>query len=353
MPAARPVQRPPGARLAVLGGDGSVHHVPRAELARFLSPGDVVVVNDAATVPASLRGVHVESGGEIELRLAARRSLDPRDPHAWRALLFGAGDHRTPTEERASPPTVALFDRLALGPLTARIVRVEHARLVDVRFEGSAASVWEGIARHGRPVQYAHVPEPLATWDVWTAIAGPPVAVEAPSAGFVLDWALLRALAARGVHVASLTHAAGLSSTGDPLLDALLPLDEPYHVPAATALAVGCALRDGRRVVAIGTTVVRALESAALAGARVRAGHGVATLRLSADAPPRVVSALLSGTHEPGTSHYALLEGFVEPRLLARVTAEMTALGYRTHEFGDSMLAERRPRARAVARAAA
>jgi S-adenosylmethionine:tRNA ribosyltransferase-isomerase len=219
---------------------------------------------------------------------------------------------------------------------------VVRPRLCDVVFEGPPSRVWEGIARHGRPVQYAHLPEPLATWDVWTPIAGPPVAVEAPSAGFALDWALLGALRARGVEIVSLTHAAGLSSTGDSELDALLPLDEPYHVPAGTALAVHRAHEEARRVVAIGTTVVRALESAGLPEGRVRAGRGLAQNRLSAEAPPRVVTAMLSGTHEPGTSHYALLEAFVEPAVLARATDEMSARGYLTHEFGDSVLVERR-----------
>lgn len=330
------------ARLVVIGASGAPRFTLRRELAGFLGRGDVLVVNDAATVPASLRGTHLESGRDVELRLAARRALDARDVCAWRALLFGAGDHRTPTEHRPPAPRVSVGDRLALGPLVARVTRVEHARLCDVVFEGTFGSIWEGIARHGRPVQYAHVPLPLETWDVWTPIAGPPVAVEPPSAGFALDWALLSSLADRGVEVVSLTHAAGLSSTGDSVLDALLPLDEPYDVPARTALAVDRARAEGRRVVAVGTTVVRALESAASEGGRLRAGRGLARLRLSAEQGPRVVTAILSGTHEPGTSHYRLLEGFAPAAALRRATEQMSALGYRTHEFGDSMLVERR-----------
>lgn len=339
--ASRPTQRPPDARLLVLDAAGTVRHVPRHRVAQLFGRGDVIVVNDAATVPASLRGHHVGTGAGVELRLAVRTSIDARDPHRWTAVVFGEGDHRTPTEQRPLPPALEAGDTLVVGPLVARVEHVRRPRLVEISFDGSAAHVWEGIARHGRPVQYAHVPEPLATWDVWTAVAGPPVAVEPPSAGFVLDWALLRALSERGVEVVSLTHAAGLSSTGDPSLDALLPLDEPYHVPAATALVVQRAVRQGRRVVAIGTTVVRALESAARDGGRIHAGDGIATLRLSANVRPRVVTAILSGTHEPGTSHYALLEAFADPLHLARAASEMETLGYRTHEFGDSMLVER------------
>src|SRR5262249_14240194 len=151
------------------------------------------------------------------------------------AVAFGAGDHRTRTEDRAPPPPLAAGDRLALGPLRATVLGTRgHPRLVDVRFDGSADTVWEGIAGHGRPIQYAHVPEPRALWDVWTRLAALPVAFEPPSAGFVLDWALLDALRARGIGFATLTHAAGISSTGDPALDARLPFDEPYRLPPAT-----------------------------------------------------------------------------------------------------------------------
>ena len=83
-----------------------------------------------------------------------------------------------------------------------------------------------------------YVPDPLAIWDTWTRIASQPVAFEAPSAGFILDWALIGALRARGAAFATLTHAAGISSTGDAELDRLLPLDEPYGIPASTATLI-------------------------------------------------------------------------------------------------------------------
>src|SRR5436305_7547661 len=130
-------------------------------------------------------------------------------------------------------------DELALGPLRAKVLGLQgHARLLSLRFEGTVDAIWAGIAQHGKPIQYAHVPQPLALWDVWTRVAALPVAFEPPSAGFVLDWALLSALKARGVGFATLTHAAGISSTGDDALDRRLPLDEPYHLPATTVRAV-------------------------------------------------------------------------------------------------------------------
>ena len=335
-------QRPPDARLLVVRADGRIDHRRRADLADVLHPGDLLVANDAATIPASLAGTHERSGSPVEVRLAGRRSLAVDDVHRFTAILFGAGDHRTRTEDRAAPPDVRPTDALRLGPLRARVVtRCGHPRLIEVEFEGDADAIWAGIARHGKPIQYAHMVEPLALWDVWTRVAALPVAFEPPSAGFVLDWQLLGALAARGIGFATLTHAAGISSTGDAVLDALLPFDEPYHIPAATVGAIAQARVHGARVVALGTTVTRALEHAAVRDRRgLRSGHGVATQRIGASSTLRVVDAIVSGTHEPGTSHHQLLRAFTDAATLERVDAELDREGYLTHEFGDSVLIE-------------
>lgn len=341
--AATPAQRPRGAKLLVVDRDGGMTHAPRAQLAHHLRPGDLLVANDAATLPASLRGVHEATGQAVEVRLASRRSLAVGDVREFTAVLFGGGDHRTPTEHRPLPPAVAPGDRLRLGPLAATVLRTcSHPRLLALRFDGEPDAIWAGIARHGRPVQYAHVPQPLALWDVWTRVAALPVAFEPPSAGFVLDWSLLSALKARGVGFATLTHAAGLSSTGDPELDARLPLPEPYFIPPATLDAIREARWNGGRVVALGTTVTRALEHAAAAG-ELRAGPGVADQRIGAATPLRVVDAIVSGTHEPGTSHYELLRAFAPDAVLERAAAQLEAHDYLTHEFGDSVLIEAAP----------
>ena len=335
-----PVQRAAQAKLLVVDAAGRLRHAPRAQLAYFLRPGDLLVANDAATLPASLAGVHSRTGGAVEVRLAGRRSLAVDDVRDFTAVVFGAGDWRTRTEDRPAPPALFPGDRLALGPLAATVLRLQgHPRMVLLRFDGEADAIWAGIARHGRPIQYAHVPSPLALWDVWTRVAALPVAFEPPSAGFVLDWALLSALKARGVGFATLTHAAGISSTGDEALDARLPLDEPYDVPAATVRAIERARAGGGRVIALGTTVVRALEHAA-AGGSLRAGPGVADQRIGAGTTLRVVDAVVSGTHEPGTSHYELLRAFAADAVLRRAARELDHAGYLTHEFGDSVLIE-------------
>jgi len=336
------VQRPPNAKLLVVDARGRIGHAPRAAFVEFLRHGDLVIANDAATLPASLQGVHAETGAPVEVRLAGRHSLRPEDVGCFRAVVFGEGDFHTRTEDRTAPPPIAAGDRLILGPLRATVERLlGHPRLVSLLFDGTSDGIWAGLARHGRPIQYAHVPAPLALWDVWTRIAGPPVAFEPSSAGFALDWHALAAMRERGAEFETITHAAGISSTGDEELDRLLPFDEFYRIPETTALAVSRARGRGGRVVAVGTSVVRALEHAATGDGHVRAGEGLATQHIGPASRLRVVDAILSGTHEPGTSHYELLRAFLDDATLQRTSAELDARGYRTHEFGDSVLIER------------
>jgi len=341
--ASEPRQRPLDARLLVVDRKGKIVHLVRTDLVDFLETSDLVIANDAATLPASLVGFHEATAARIEVRLAGRRSLARDDVTRFTAVVFGAGDFHTRTEDRPLPPRLAAGDRLVLGPLTATVeATLDHPRLVALRFAESPDAIWEGIARHGRPVQYAHVPAPLALWDVWTPIAAGPAAFEPPSAGFVLDWRNLAAMRARGIEFATITHAAGLSSTGDAELDARLPFDEPYAIPQTTAAAIRRAKRQHWRIVAIGTTVVRALEHAAIRHGSVRAGHAIATQRIGPRTRLRVVDAIVSGAHEPGSSHHELLRAFVDDRTLRRVTDALVAHGYRTHEFGDSVLIARR-----------
>ena len=238
-----PIQRPSNAKVLFVDGQGNIEHHARSEFADLLRPGDVVVANDAATLPASLFGQHSRTGRRIEVRLAGRDSLD--EIRQFSAVVFGEGDFHTPTEDRSKPPKLKSGDRLKLGRLRGIVVRsLSHPRLILLQFEGSLREIWEGLARHGRPIQYAHVQTPLAVWDTWTPIAGPPVAFEAPSAGFTLDWSMLASMSARKIRFGTITHAAGLSSTGDPELDALLPLPEPYRISRSTALMIKRALKS-------------------------------------------------------------------------------------------------------------
>ena len=347
----RPVQRPPGARLLVIDGAGRITHAHRARWPELLCRGDLVVANDAATLPASLHGAHERTRQPIEVRLAARYLHGDAEDIAFDAVIFGAGDYRMRTEDRPPPPPLASGDALQLGPLRASVQRtLGHPRLARRRFAGSAREFWQGLAAHGRPVQYAHLREPLALWDAWTPIAAAPVAFEPPSAAFALDWRSLATMRARGIRFETLTHAAGLSSTGDADLDRRFPLDEAYAIPAATARAIASAQATRARVIAVGTTVVRALEHAALPAGGVCSGEGVATQRIGAHTRLRIADGIVTGTHEAGSSHHELLRAFASDATLARAGDALERERYRTHEYGDSMLVLREPQRLAQSR---
>ena len=341
----RPMLRPPDAKLLYIDQCARLVHLPRSAFSGLLRRGDLVIANDAATLPASLQGTHWPSEAPVEVRLAGRPTLDLGAVAEFAAIVFGAGDFRTRTEDRPRPPALAPGDELAFGPLRAVVRRLlDHPRFIAIQFRGSPDAIWAGLARHGKPIQYSHLASELALWDVWTSNAALPVAFEPPSAGFLFSWQMLADIRAHGAAFATLTHAAGISSTGDPELDQRLPFDEPYYIPRATAAAVAIARRHGDRVIAIGTTVVRALEHAAMrdgSDAGVRSGFGLATQRIDSRSELAVSDAVLSGTHEPGTSHYELLRAFADDDTLVRANRELNAAAYRTHEYGDSVLIER------------
>ncbi len=212
-------------------------------------------------------------------------------------------------------------------------------RFVSLRFDREGDALWSALFRVGRPVQYSYVRDALPLWHVQTPYAGRPLAVEMPSAGRPLRLPLLRALREQRVRLARVTHAAGLSSTGDAAIDAALPLPERSELPAATAAEVARTKAEGGRVVAVGTSVVRALESAWDEDeGRLRAGARTTTLRVGPAYVPRVVDGLLTGVHEPGESHFELLQAFAPRPLLEAALAHARSAGYLGHEFGDSSL---------------
>lgn len=339
-PSPRPASAPPVRRddrrlLRVDPATSRLSASPVRALAEQLAPGDLVVVNDAATLPASLAG-RDERGAPVEVRL--RR---PRGGATWEVVVFGAGDHRTRTERRARP-TLARGAALVFGggALRATVARAGSARSPthDVRFDRAGADLVLALHRVGKPVQYAHVPGELAMWDVQTAYAGRPWASEAPSAGRPLSVAVLLALRARGVGLAALTHGAGLSSVGDAAADASPPPPERTWLPARTIDAIGAARAAGGRVIAVGTTVARALEGALAERGALLPGEWETGFVLGPATRPRVVAGLLSGLHDPGTSHRALLAAFAPEALLERAWAHAGELGLESHELGDLML---------------
>jgi S-adenosylmethionine:tRNA ribosyltransferase-isomerase len=254
---------------------------------------------------------------------------------SWQAVIFGAGDWRTPTEHRPAPPRVKAGEEIAFaGDFSAIVLREGKlsGRLLDLEFNRSGEDLWRGIYRYGKPVQYSYMTEELNLWSVQNVYGSRPWAVEMPSAGHALDWQLLLKLKEKGIQLATLTHGAGLSATGDANIDQALPLAERFEIPAATMEAVRQTRANGSRVIAVGTSVVRALESA-------DSGlSGFTTLKIGPEHSLQFVDGLLTGTHDVTESHYRLLQAFLPESLLTRISQHLEEQNYLTHEFGDACL---------------
>ena len=193
------------------------------------------------------------------------------------------------------------------------------------------------IYQVGRLIQYAYHEAELDLWDGQTIFSGKPIALEAPSASFMLTWEMITALQRKGVKIVSLLHAAGISSTGEATLDSLLPFPEQYWIPEQTAAVINQATAENRRIIALGTSVTRALESAAI-NQKVQVGHGTATLILSPTYERKIVTGLITGMHDAGTSHLQLLQSFVPKQLIDKAYETAKQLNYLWHEYGDSCL---------------
>jgi S-adenosylmethionine:tRNA ribosyltransferase-isomerase len=331
--AARPA--PPAERdstriVLVDPSSDAIGEIRASELPSALDPGDLVVLNDAATIPGALFGL-TRRGEPVEVRLSSHAGA----PATYWAVVFGRGDWRTKTEDRPAPPSLAAGDRVWLGgghEIEVVAVSAVSQRLVEVRVAEAA------IYAVGRPIQYSYLARDLELGEVQTAYASRPWAFEMPSAGRPLTIATILELERRGVRVRAITHAAGLSATGDRDLDAMLPFPERYDIPEATVRAIESA--QGR-VIAVGTTVVRALEGCVRNHGRLIPGEGVTDLVIGCGFTLEVTRGVLSGIHEPSESHHRLLEAFAPRPVLERAIDHARARGLMNHEFGDGMLITR------------
>ena len=306
----------------------AMRDLPIGALADQFQEGDLVVVNDAATLPASLFATTCE-GANVEIRLAG-----PLSGRRWSAVVFGEGDWRRRTEHRPAPAPIRPGCRIEMHGLAARVQTVSDVspRLVTLEFEDER--LWPALYGAGRPVQYSHLAADLALWDVQTAFGGRPWSVETPSAARPIGWSVLAQFKARGVALATVTHAAGLSSTGDPAIDRMLPLPERSEIPQETVDKV----RAARRVIAIGTSTARALEGNAREFGGLTAACITTTLRIDGRHELAVVDGILTGMHEAGTSHFELLKAFAPRTLLSLAWSHAEDEGYLAEEFGDAML---------------
>jgi S-adenosylmethionine:tRNA ribosyltransferase-isomerase len=342
-----------GEAKLLVAENSSVTHTTIAHFPEFLRHGDLLVVNDAATLPASLRGVHLDksfSGEAVEVRLMSRL-----DEQAWRAVVFGEGSWCEATENRKLPPPLRVGDEIQFAKellnVFARIEKIdEQGRIVNLKFNVSGEALWSFLYREGRPIQYSYLKEDLHLWSVQTIYSSRPWAFEMPSAGHPLKWEVLLKLLEKGVRIATLTHGAGISSTGNKKIDDSLPLRERYEIPQATVDAIEATRKTKGRVIAVGTSVVRALEGGFEKQNEpnvhfeqgLKPGVGETDLIIHENFKLKVVDGILTGMHKPAESHFKLLRAFASELQLTRINHEAETHGYLTHEFGDSCLILRR-----------
>jgi S-adenosylmethionine:tRNA ribosyltransferase-isomerase len=311
-------------RMAVVT-DGRTHHRQARELPLWLEPGDLLVLNTSATLPSALEvtrrgrtwGLHVSAeldDGAWVVELRRPGGAGPGQPEPGEVLRLPGG-----VRLRVGAPHPAGQTRLWRATTLPVADRVSYLR------------------RYGVPIRYPYLHGAWPIEDLQNVYAAVPGSAEMPSAGRPLSREVLVDLVSAGVVVAPLVLHTGVASqeSHEP------PQPEWLSVPASTASLVELTRAQGGRVVAVGTTVVRALETAADASGHVAAYDGWTSLVLGPARPARVVSGLLTGLHEPEASHLDLLEAVVGRRLVDRAYGDVTAPEaphYLWHEFGDSML---------------
>ncbi|HET8684671.1 MAG TPA: S-adenosylmethionine:tRNA ribosyltransferase-isomerase [Micromonosporaceae bacterium] len=323
-------------RLLVAEPD-RVTHARFRELSRFLRAGDLVVVNTSATLPAAVDGTRADGS-----RVVVHCSTPLDDRAAWVVELRlpdGSGPVRDASAgERVELPGSAVLALLSAYPdervTTGSRLWVGRAGGGATGSDMTGGGLGRLLARYGRPITYGYL---RGRWPLrlYQPVFGrEPGSAEMASAGRPFTHRLVTDLVTRGVAVAPVLLHAGVSS-----LEAYEPPQpERFRVSPATARLATQTRRWGGRVVAVGTTVVRALESAARPDGSVVPAGGWTDLVLGPDRPAWVVSGLVTGWHAPDASHLLLLEAVAGAELVGRAYGEALRAGYRWHEFGDSCL---------------
>ena len=325
-PELRAAGRRDDVRLLVSAGNADPVHARFAALGDFLRSGDLVVVNTSATVPAAIDArlpdgdpVVVHFSGEMPGGLVLAEVRQPDGGTTSPRLLAGPVD----------------LDLMGMGTvrLHARFSGSRRLWLASIEIVGDA-SLPEFLAAHGRPIRYRHVSREWPIEAYQTVFAREPGSVEMPSAARPFTTELVTDLVGRGVAVAPVLLHTGVSSLeGDER-----PYPERYHVPRATAATINAVRENGGRVIATGTTVVRALATVTDDRGVVHPGGGWTEVMVTSETPVPSVDGLITGWHEPESTHLMMLEAFAERSALEQAYRAALAGGYLWHEFGDSHL---------------
>ncbi len=318
----------------VLRADGTIAHRQFSDFPSLLDAGDLLVLNETRVIRARLRGRRMPGGGAAEMLLLHPEGSLAFDPRArrWIALVRPGGKLRAGRRVLIGGDNVATIESAVDGG--ARVVR----------FEGPL-DVGDLLERYGEvplPPYIGEAGRPYAD-RYQTVFARVPGSVAAPTASLHFTHRTFAELAARKIELARIVLDVGLG-TFRPIVEERLE-DHPMHaerydIPEETASAIARARAEGRRVVAAGTTVVRALEDAALRDGRVRAGAGEATLYITPGFRFRVTAAMLTNFHLPRSTLLVLVSAFAGYDAVRRAYEEAVRLRYRFFSFGDAMFVE-------------
>jgi S-adenosylmethionine:tRNA ribosyltransferase-isomerase len=296
-------------------------HSTFALLPRFLDAGDLVVVNTSGTIPAAVDGI-AGDGTRLVVHLSTDLDghwvVEPRRPDGKMTTRWSGG---------APPRTIALGEGASMH-LDEPYLGSERLWIATLSLPQPTLT-W--LAVHGRPIRYGYVDRPWPVTAYQNVYATEPGSAEMPSAGRPFTPEVITRLVAKGVAVAPLVLHTGVAS----LESDELPYPERVRVPRVTAALVNATRASGGRVIAIGTTVVRALESAVGDDGLVREIDGWTDLVISPERGVRSVDGLLTGWHEPEASHMLMLEAIAGRELLEHSYDASLAEGYLWHEFGD------------------
>jgi len=319
-----------GVRLLV-AEPNAVHDTRFHRIGDHLRPGDLLVVNTSATRAAAIDGTH-ERLGAVVVHLSAELP-----DGAWVVEV------RTAPDAAGQVRTCVVGDRIrtagpefTLAAPQGRSDRRQGTRLWRTE-PVEPQALRNALAAHGRPIRYGYLERSWPLTCYQTVFADPResgASAEMASAGRPFSTDLVTRLVTAGIRLAPITLHAGVSS----LESGEAPPAEPYRVPESTAALVNWTRRTGGRVVAVGTTVTRALESATGPDGRTQPARGWTDLVISRERPVRVVNGLITGWHDPQASHLLMLEAVAGAELVRRAYEQALAGGYQWHEFGDSCL---------------
>lgn len=337
-PEARGLQRDQVRLLVSRIDTDSIHHARFSDLPRWLSPGDLLVVNTSGTLNAALAARTV-AGDPFELHLSTRLPghfwvVEVRRPGASASQPYPQARAGTTFELEAGGEITLLAPYPLVGSLEA------ESRLWLAALQ-LAEPVAPYLERFGSPIRYSYVANswPLSMYQ--TVFATEPGSAEMPSAGRPFSAGLVTRLVSHGVQIAPLVLHTGVAS----LEDHEPPYEEYFRVPMDTADRVNAARGARHRVVAVGTTVLRALETVTDNRGRTSPGEGWTSLVITPDRPLRSVNGMITGLHEPRATHLAMVKqviaaagGDAPAAHLDRAYREAQEGGYLWHEFGDSHL---------------